>query len=115
MPRRQLGPEARGRPAGTGPSERLSALSPRMADPRVAAAPPAQLPDRHARGALRLRVGRVCRSRAVPDVARARYDGRDARRSPVARILLGLMSEFGDAMSDHLDAYIDSAAQALGI
>ena len=42
--------------AGAGPSDRLSALSARMAEHRLAAAPPAQLPDRHARGALCLRV-----------------------------------------------------------
>jgi hypothetical protein len=39
-----------------------------MAEHRLAAAPPAQLPDRHAGGALSLWRGRVRRSRTVPDV-----------------------------------------------
>ena len=45
---------------------------------RLAAAAAAQLHDRHARGDLCLRRARVCRSGALPDVARARHDGRDA-------------------------------------
>ena len=61
LPRRQLGPEARRRAAGAGPSERLPALPARMAERRLAAAPAAQLPDRHAGGALCLRRGGICR------------------------------------------------------
>src|SRR5205085_5343520 len=87
LSRRQLGPEARGRSAGAGPSERLPALPARMAKPRLAATPPAQLPDRHARGAIRLRLRRIRRSGTVSDVARPRDDGRDAGRAAVAENL----------------------------
>ena len=55
-------------PAGA--SDRLSALSPRMADARLAAAAAAQLHDRHARRNLRLRLARVRRAGGFPDVAR---------------------------------------------
>ena len=61
-----------------GPSDRLSALPAGMAEPGLAAAPPAQLPDRHARRALRARRAGICRARALPDVARARHADRDA-------------------------------------
>src|SRR5437868_14764544 len=88
-----------------------------MAEPRLAAAPPAQLSDRDARGAVRLRVGRKRRPRTVPDVARARHDGRDAGGAAVAWFLLyhRIDEPAGTLMADHLDAYIDAAAQALGI
>ncbi len=51
-----------------GASDRLSALPAGMAEPRLAAAAIAQLPDRHARRALRLWRAGKCRSRALPDV-----------------------------------------------
>ena len=64
-------------PAGA--PDRLSALPAGMAGPRLAPAAAAQLPGRHARRALRVRRARARRARALPDVARARDDDRDAR------------------------------------
>ena len=55
------GPEARRRAAGAGPPDRLPALPARMAERRLAAAQAAQLPDRHAGGALCLRRAGICR------------------------------------------------------
>ncbi len=63
----------------------LSALPPGMAGARVAAAPAAQLPDRHACGALSARGAGICRSSALSDVARPRPGRRDAGRAPLSR------------------------------
>ncbi len=60
---------------------RLSALPARMAEPRLAAAPAAQLPDGRARRALPVWRAGICRARALPDEPRRRHDGRDARRA----------------------------------
>ena len=49
MPRRQLGPEARGRSDPAGTSDRIPSLSPRVAGTRIIAAAAAQLPRRDAR------------------------------------------------------------------
>ena len=80
------GQKARRQPAAAGASDRLPALPARMADGRLAAAPPAQLPDRHARGALCVRLAGIRRARDFPDVARARTAGRDASGAPVSRV-----------------------------
>ena len=64
VPRRQLGQEARRQRHPAGAPDRLSALPAGMAEPRLAAAPAAQLPDRHARGALRVRRAGIRRARA---------------------------------------------------
>ena len=86
VPRRQLGPASspaapipQAHPTGY-PLYRLEWQS-----ARLAAAAAAQLPDRHARRALRARRARIRRSRALPDVARARHAGRDAGRAAVSR------------------------------
>ena len=74
MPRRQLGQEPCGQFDSTGPSDRISDLPAGMAEPWFTAAASAKLHDRRARGALPARRDRICRTRIVPDVARARYD-----------------------------------------
>src|SRR5947209_1701515 len=56
-----------------------------MAEPRLAAAASAQLPDRHARRALRVRRAGVHRPRALPDVAGARHGARDAGSAALAQ------------------------------
>ena len=84
MPRRQLGPAARRQHDPAGAPDRLSALSPGMAGARLAAAAPAQLPDRHARRDLRLRRARVRRAGGFPDVARARHADGDPGGATVA-------------------------------
>src|SRR5690606_32833324 len=58
-----------------------------MADARLAAAPPAQLPDRRARRALRLGRGRDGAARTVPDAARRRHEAGNARRAAVTEWL----------------------------
>ena len=55
VPRRQLGPLARRGADPARPSDRVSALSARMADPRLPATPASQLPLGHAGGGLSLR------------------------------------------------------------
>ena len=60
MPRRQLGQEARRQHRPAGAPERLPAVPAGVADARLVAAASAQLHDRHARGALRVRFNRVC-------------------------------------------------------
>src|SRR6516225_10379047 len=84
VPRRQLGPEARRRRNPAGPPDRLSALSPRMANARIAAAAAAQLPVRNARHLLSLGRTRIRRSRTLSDVARLRHAGRDTGGAAVA-------------------------------
>src|SRR5262249_57857745 len=84
VPRRQLGPKARRRRDPAGPRDRISALSPRMANARIAAAAAAQLPVRNARRLLSLGRTRIRRSRALSDVACARHAGRDARGAALA-------------------------------
>jgi thiosulfate dehydrogenase/tetrathionate reductase SoxA/TsdA-like protein len=73
VPRRQLGQEAGRHQPAARPPHRLSALPTGMASAGVAAAPSAQLPDRHARRALRLRRAGVHRAGGLPDVARPRH------------------------------------------
>src|SRR5215813_8528540 len=57
-----------------------------MAEPRLAAAAPAQLYDRSARRALRVRRAGSCRPRALPDGARPRHADRDTGSTPVISI-----------------------------
>src|SRR5262249_51950796 len=84
VPRRQLGPQARRRRDPAGPPDRISALSPRMANARIAAAAAAQLLVRNARRLLSLGRTRISRSRTLSDVARARPAGRDSGGAAVA-------------------------------
>src|SRR5262245_8590552 len=84
VPRRQLGTKARRRRDPAGPPDRISALSPRMANAWIAAAAVAQLLVRNARRLLSLRRTRICRSRTLSDVARARHAGRDSGGAAVA-------------------------------
>src|SRR5262249_7193831 len=84
VPRRQLGPKARRRRDPAGPRDRISALSPRMANARIAAAAAAQLPVRNARRRLSLGRTRIRRSRTLSDVACPRHAGRDAGGAAVA-------------------------------
>ena len=79
------GQKLAGIPMPAGASHRISVVPARMADGRLAAAAPAQLPDRHARRDLCVRVTRVRRARDLPDVARTRHADRDARGAAVAR------------------------------
>src|SRR5215468_10893612 len=57
-----------------------------MAEPRLAAAAPAQLHDRSARRALRVRRAGSCRPRALPGGARPRHADRDTGSAPVISI-----------------------------
>src|SRR5262249_12094723 len=66
VPRRQLGQEARGERHPAGASDRLPDLPPRVADPRITGAAPAQLRLRHTRTGAGLRLGGTGRSRALP-------------------------------------------------
>src|SRR6266404_1032664 len=87
MPRRQLGTAARGQRHSAGASDRVSALPPREAEPRLAPASAAHLSRRHPRGAVRLWCPRARRSRELPDVARARNDdGRAGRPALMTRV-----------------------------
>ena len=78
MPRRQLERPPRGQPGDAGPADRLSDLSPGMAEPRIAAAAAAQLPHRHAHGLAGARRTGTGRARALFDVAGARHADGDA-------------------------------------
>ena len=69
VPRRQLGQAARRQRDSARTPDRLPGLSPRMAEPRLAAAASAQLHDRGARRALRLRRPRSRRPRTLSDGA----------------------------------------------
>src|SRR5207247_4255721 len=60
-----------------------------MAKPRLAPAAAARLSHRHSRRGLRLRRSRARRSRALSDVARARYDHGRARRPPLTEASRG--------------------------
>src|SRR4051812_856396 len=60
-----------------------------MADARLAAAPPAGLPDRHPGTTFRFRRARADRARAFPDVAGARHADRGAGRAAVRLPLRG--------------------------
>src|SRR5471032_2779514 len=81
MPQRQLGPQTFRCAHPAGAPDRLPALSSGMAKPGLVATPPAQLPDRHAFRALRIRRAGICRARTLFDVARARHADRNARRA----------------------------------
>ena len=85
MPRRQLGAKAWRRGDTAGPSHRLPALSPGMAEPRLAAAAAAQLPDRHARRALSQRRAGDRRARTLSRLARPWSRDGDTRRAPLKR------------------------------
>ena len=62
-----------------GPRQRLPDLSPRVAGHGLAAAPPAQLPERRARRAAAVQLHRDGRTGAVPGAAQRRHEDRDAR------------------------------------
>jgi len=78
VPRRQLGAKTCRRSDPTGPPDRISAVSSRMADTRIAAAAAAQLPVRHTRRLLSLWRARIGQSRTLSDVARTRHAARNA-------------------------------------
>src|SRR5215467_11032773 len=83
MPRSKLVAHARCQSDHASASDRLSALSPRMAERGFVAAPLAQLPRRRAWRGLSLRRARAGRARALLDVARTRHAGGNARSAPL--------------------------------
>ncbi len=83
LPRRQLGQAPGGLGDHARTADRLSLVPAGMAIARLAAAPAAQLHDRHPRPALRLRRAGTGRARALSYVPRAGHAGRDAGGSAV--------------------------------
>src|SRR5262245_23283999 len=83
MPPAVLGAEARRQSDHASASDWLSALPPRVAEPRFAAAAAAQLPRRRARRSVAIWRIRTRGVGALLDVAGARNEGRDTRGSPL--------------------------------
>src|SRR5258708_27690094 len=81
LPRRELGKAAALGDDQPGPSQRLSRLSPRVADRGFAPAPHARLPVRNPRGDAALRRAGIPRPRVISRLARAGASDRDARRA----------------------------------
>ena len=82
---RPSGRAARGQSDPAGTPDRLSALSPGMAEHRLAAAAPAQLHDGRARRALRYGSPEFADLELYPHVARARAAARDAGRAAISQ------------------------------
>ena len=80
-------------PAGA--SDRLSDLPPRVAGHGLAAAAAAQLHDRRARRAVRVRRAGVRRAGVLPDVARARDEARDPRSPALSSAACRIVSRLG--------------------